>query len=116
MSKEMEILPENLPQMIWKADTNGNVLYSNSKFQKYVGAPPGAKLNVFDPAVVHPDDHKNSLVAFTTGNAQKKPFLSKRRLLCHDGKYNSFVTKGIPIIDEASGNVLSWYGTCTADE
>ena len=112
----MEILPESLPQMIWKVDVNGNVLYSNSKFQKYVGASPETKLNVFDSAVVHPEDYQNSLSLFKKGNQEKKAFSVKRRLQGLDGKYQSFVTRGIPVFDEVSGMIQAWYGTCTLEE
>lgn len=103
--------------MIWKADGNGNVLYSNSKFRKFINAPAGTALNILDEKIVHPEDYQASLSAFKVGNNEKKPFVVKRRLKCHDGKYYSFLTKGIPFINESTGDILSWYGTCSsADE
>ncbi|KAJ3250426.1 hypothetical protein HK103_003545, partial [Boothiomyces macroporosus] len=114
-AREMVLLPESLPLMIWKIDPQGNVVYSNSRFTKYIGAPPGAMLNVFDKAVVHPDDYNASFNAFATGTREKKTFVVKRRLKCGDGSYSPFVTKGTPIFDE-NQNVIGWYGTCTPDE
>ncbi|KAJ3272576.1 hypothetical protein HDV01_005419 [Terramyces sp. JEL0728] len=114
-AREMVLLPESLPLMIWKVDPQGNVVYCNSRFTRYIGAPPGAMLNVFDPAVVHPDDYNASYNAFATGTREKKTFLVKRRLKCGDGTYNCFLTKGTPIFDDTN-NIVGWYGTCTPEE
>ncbi|KAI8893005.1 hypothetical protein BC833DRAFT_569592 [Globomyces pollinis-pini] len=113
-AKEMQILPECLPQKIWKIDTFGKVLYCNQNFLKFVGATKGTELNVFDPSVVHPDDLQASLNAFKKGNEEKKQFVLRRRLKSHDGKYCKVVTTGNPIID-GTGAVTGWYGTCADD-
>ncbi|KAJ3320223.1 hypothetical protein HDV06_005467 [Boothiomyces sp. JEL0866] len=115
IAREMAILPENLPQLIWKSDPQGNVVYCNSQFSKYVGAPPGAMLNVFDRALVHADDYNTTFNAFATGNREKKSFIVKSRLRCGDGTYSSFSTKGIPIFDIVQ-DITGWYGTCTIEE
>jgi PAS domain S-box-containing protein len=92
-SKEMEILPENLPQMIWKINNEGNVLYANSKFKKFIGAPPGTVLNVFDKNVLHPDDYSASVKAFEKGKTEKKSFQVLRQLKSFDGNFYKFKTK-----------------------
>jgi PAS domain-containing protein len=51
MEREMKILPEALPQMIWKCDLDGDVLYANQKFKNYVSAVEGQPLNVFSDKV-----------------------------------------------------------------
>ncbi|KAJ3252162.1 hypothetical protein HK103_001815, partial [Boothiomyces macroporosus] len=114
-AQEMVLLPESLPQMIWKVDPQGNVLYCNSRFTKYVGAPPGAMLNVFDKEVVHPEDYNASFNAFAEGNRTKKTFVVKRRLKCGNGTFASFVTKGTPILNDIQ-ELVGWYGTCTPEE
>lgn len=111
----MAILPENLPQLIWKSDPKGNVVYCNSQFSKYIGAPPGAQLNVFDKALVHPEDYSTTINAFAAGNRDKKSFIIKNKLKCGDGTFNVFTTKGIPILDDFNA-ITGWYGTCTMEE
>ncbi|KAJ3323776.1 hypothetical protein HDV06_001146 [Boothiomyces sp. JEL0866] len=115
IAQEMVLLPESLPQMIWKIDPQGNVLYCNSRFTKYIGASPGAMLNVFDKAVVHPEDYNASYNAFALGNREKKTFIVKRRLKCGNGTYSPFVTKGTPILNDMN-EIVGWYGTCTPEE
>jgi len=112
LQKEMTLLPESLPQMVWKVTTNGDVLYANTKFKDYVGAVEGQALNVFSDKVVHKDDHKQSLATFNLANKEKKEFESKRRLLSAGGYYKKFVTRGTPVIN-SEGNITCWYGTCT---
>lgn len=94
-AKEMEILPENLPQMIWKIDNQGKVLYANSKFKKFIGAPAGSVLNVFDKNVVHVEDAMNGAKAFEKGKLEKKTFQILRRLKSCDGDFRKFKTKVI---------------------
>ncbi|KAJ3310990.1 hypothetical protein HDV04_004507 [Boothiomyces sp. JEL0838] len=115
IAREMAILPENLPQLIWKSDPKGNVVYCNSQFSKYIGAPPGAQLNVFDKALVHPEDYSTTINAFAAGNRDKKSFIIKNKLKCGDGTFNVFTTKGIPILDDLNA-ITGWYGTCTMEE
>jgi PAS domain S-box-containing protein len=106
-------LPEALPQMLWKIDLKGEVLYSNSKFQNYIGISKNTKgANVFSPKVVHADDLQKSLDAFRDAVKNRAPFAVERRLRGVDGKYKWFSTKGAPIIDE--DNLLAcYYGTCS---
>jgi PAS domain S-box-containing protein len=105
-------LPEALPQMLWKIDLKGEVLYSNSKFQNYIGISMNSKgVNVFSPKVVHAEDLQKSLDAFKDAIKNKSSFAVERRLRGVDGKYRWFSTKGAPIIDE-DGVLNCFYGTC----
>lgn len=110
---ELAVLPESLPTPIWKIDLAGNVLFSNNKFQNYLGLSKDAKnVNVFSPNHVHPEDVAGSRAAFEAAVKGKTSFETSRRLKGKDGSYRWFLTRGSPVFD-FDGNVLSFYGTCT---
>lgn len=91
---ELAILPESLPQCLWKIDTQGNVLYSNSRFQNFLGVTSDQKgVNVFGASVVHPEDYQKSKAMFETAVKAKGPFETHRRLKSSKGVYNWFMTK-----------------------
>lgn len=115
LQREMTLLPESLPQMVWKINNQGDVLYANTKFKNYIGAPEGTLLNVFSDKVVHKEDHKHSLATFNLACKEKKEFETKRRLLSGGGYYRKFTTRGVPIIN-SEGVITCWYGTCTDTE
>ena len=104
-----------MPQMVWKTDLKGNILYANKKFLDYVGKKATDQMNVFAREIVHPDDYEKSAGEFERASKEKSEFTVTRRLKSHNGQYKTFVTKGIPVLDDA-GNPLSWYGTCTVQQ
>lgn len=115
LEREMKILPECLPQMVWKCDMDGDVLYSNQKFKSYVGAAEDALLNVFSDKLVHKDDYKHSLAVFKKAIKDKTEFESKRRLLSAGGYYKRFTSRGTPVFD-GKGEIKFFYGTCEDDD
>lgn len=110
---ELAILPESLAQCLWKIDTKGEVLYSNSRFQEFLGVTKDQKgVNVFAASVIHPEDYPKSKAIFENAVKIKGPFETQRRLKSSKGIYNWFVTKGTPVFD-MDGNLTCYYGTCT---
>ena len=114
-AREMAVLPESLPQMVWKVDTKGYVMYANKRFLNYFGKSANDTINVFDKEIVHPDDYAATMNAFDEASKNKVQFTVVRKLKQANGQYNQFVTKGIPVLDD-SGNPTSWYGTCTLQD
>jgi len=110
---ELAVLPESLPQCLWKIDLKGDVLYSNTKFQKFLGITKDTKgVNVFAASVVHPEDHAASRAIFDNALKTKSSFETNRRLKSAKGHYNWFMTRGSPVLD-MEGNLTCFYGTCT---
>ena len=93
-----------IPQMIWKVDSNENIIYSNKSWKNYTG-----DCGIFDKQIVHPDDE------FVTKNAWELSksttiFQVRRRMKgCNSKgviKYNWFLTRGVWLNNFC-------YGTCT---
>lgn len=111
LTKEMQLLPESLPQMVWKTDTSGNTVYANGKFRKYTGLTEEASCNVFSSEVVHPEDYEAGLAELKRSTETQTQFEIKRRIKSAKGKYQQFMTRAIPIV--VNNNVTGFYGTCT---
>ena len=78
---------------MWQIDNEGNVLNANQLFLEFLGANAEDKLNIFDPAVVSPSDHKACVAAFEKGKKEKAPFTATRGLKSHIGKYYTYTAK-----------------------
>jgi PAS domain S-box-containing protein len=104
-----------LPQLIWKIKVNGDALSLNKRFLNYTGFKEDQieSINVFDPAVMHPDDASIAKMKFAQANqTEKKSFEVKRRLLGKDGEYKWMLTRASPMFDDA-GEITVWCGSCT---
>lgn len=112
IQSELDTLPESIPQMLWKIDLKGDVMYSNTKFQTYIGISKNTKgANVFSPKIVHAEDLVKSKTAFEDAIRSESSFSVERRLKGVDGKYHWFNTRANPMFDE-DGKLTHFYGTC----
>lgn len=110
---ELAVLPESLPQCIWKIDTRGEILYSNSRFQQFFGISADQKgFNLFSSSNIHSEDYSKSKAAFENAVKNKAIFETSCRLKNSKGTYNWFTTRGTPVLD-GEGQLASFYGTCT---
>jgi PAS domain S-box-containing protein len=112
LQNDFAILPESLPNAMWKVNLTGDVQFSNTKFQEYMGITSEDKVNAFSEDCVHPDEYAASLAALKNGIKSKAPFNVERRLKGADGQFNWFMTRGTPILD-FDETVIGVYGTCT---
>jgi PAS domain-containing protein len=86
------------------------VLFSNTRFQEYLGITDEDKVNAFSADCVYPDDHSASLAVFTKTVKTKTAFEIQRRLKGADNEFRWFMTRGTPILD-FDDNVVDLYGT-----
>lgn len=107
MEEELNLLPESLPQCVWKIDPHGKAIYANSLLKDYVGSKVAEDFNVFSEVVVHPEDVERSVSAFSEATKYLKPFEVERRLKKYDGTYTWFLTRGTPVLD-SEGNIACW--------
>ena len=98
---------EGMPQIVWLADADGEITYFNRRWEEYVGPEHPA----FMP-MVHPDDRQDYRNLWLRSIRSHQPFEAEHRLLGADGRYRTFVTRGLPVRD-AQGHVIEWVGTST---
>ncbi|MBB6018691.1 CHASE domain-containing protein [Deinococcus radiopugnans] len=100
---------EGLPQIVWQADPRGESLSFNRRWEEYVG-PERATAGFL--GLLHPEDRADYQRRWAAAIRSGQPFEAEHRLRSAAGRYRSFVTRGLPILDP-SGAVLEWVGTST---
>lgn len=113
LSKHSEnLMFDFLPQLVWKAESNGTANYYNLRWDDFIGdefrKAEGEKWIAF----VHPDDVEATQNTWDQCVASGEKYQTKYRLRRHDGTYKWFLARGIPVKDE-NGAIIQWFGTCT---
>jgi PAS domain S-box-containing protein len=105
-------LTEALPQLVWRATSDGACDYFSTQWTDYTGVPEGELLGWQWMKVLHPDDREPTRKFWTDSVAGRAPYDVEYRVRRKDGVYGWFKTRGVPIRDE-EGNIEKWFGTCT---
>ena len=109
--RDLRILAEAIPQMVWRADPAGRNDYFNNRWYEYTGqSPEEARADAF--SAVHPDDRDVAVARWRESVAAGEPYTAEFRMRSADGSYRWFVARGVPQRDEA-GAIVRWFGTTT---
>jgi len=105
-------LANNIPQLVWIADPDGNIVWFNDRWHEFTGSPPGSVgmdewHRYHDPDVL-PLVMRRWKEALASGNMAQMTF----PLRGADGRYRSFFTSVAPLRDDG-GRIVQWFGTCT---
>ncbi|WP_051935388.1 PAS domain S-box protein [Deinococcus sp. YIM 77859] len=100
---------EGMPQIVWLTDPQGQPTYFNRRWEEYVGAD---RAGYGFLSLVHPDDRSEYQARWAAAVQAERPFEAGHRLLGQDGRYRTFVTRGLPVRG-AQGQVIEWVGTST---
>ena len=111
MSREyFQYLANNIPVIIWTADTDGKLNYINRRWYEYTGfdlEESKTKQN----ELVHPDDLETSSTAWRYALKYKQKYEQEFRFKRNpDGAYRWHYAQAIPFKDEY-GNITAWIGT-----
>lgn len=107
---ELAALADELPNPAWIAHADGDIFWFNRAWYDYIGTAHGDSRGWAWAQIHHPDelDHVAAVwrEAIASGKAIELTFPLKGK----DGKYRPFLTRVVPIRDEA-GMVVRWFGT-----
>ena len=98
-------LADSMPQLVWTAKPDGKVDYFNSRISLFTTCEP------WRPAV-YEEDRSRTVEAWKGAIRTGSPYEIEHRLQIADGRYRWFLTRAVPVADEA-GSVIKWYGTAT---
>ncbi len=102
-------LTNNLPQMVWTTDNDGNITYANDAWKR---AMPDNVKHWRDPSILHPDDLSRCVDAAMTARRTREPFSMECRYLNRvDGIYHWSLLRTVPF--ESSEGAPAWLGTAT---
>jgi PAS domain S-box-containing protein len=101
-------LADNMSQFAWTTDASGRRTWFNKRWYDYTGMT----LEEEWPKLVHPDhvERVNNRIRESYENG--KPWEDTYPLRGRDGSYRWFLTRAMPIRNEA-GDVVRWFGTNT---
>jgi PAS domain S-box-containing protein len=110
--EQFRSLANSMPQLVWMADPDGEIVWYNDRWYAYTGTTPAQVegdgwQRVHDPTVL-PDVVAGWNDSVRTG----KPFDMTFPLRGADGAFRPFLTRVVPLRD-SHGRVARWIGTST---
>lgn len=104
---------ESMPQMAWSAAPDGEVLYYNQQWPKFLGVSLDDLYQKGWGTYIHPDDYERTLENWEdcvkTGREVE---IEHRFLKQPENQYQWFLTRGVPIRN-SEGDIVLWTGTST---
>lgn len=110
--QEFRVLVESLPQIVWIADHDGNLVHVNQRWYDYIGATRDDEAGERWLQPFHPDDRASTVQRWTDALRAKSAIDTEARLRGVDGEYRWMLVRGHPLRDE-SGEIVKWLGTFT---
>lgn len=110
--KELNELANSMPQLVWVADSDGNVLYYNNRVVEFAGASKKQDGNWLWEGLVHPDDLKATDAAWKEAVQNGTVYQVEHRVQMKNGEYRWFLSRAFPHKDD-NGKILKWFGTAT---
>jgi PAS domain S-box-containing protein len=105
-------LADSLPQIVWKAKSDGVADFFNQQWYNFTGFKNETKISDW-ALIIHPDDYNLCNDSWSESVRTGKLFEIEYRFKDRKtGTYRWFLGRAYPIKDEM-GNVKEWFGTCT---
>src|SRR5690606_29452869 len=107
---EFRALADNMAQLAWMAAPDGKVYWFNKRWFEYTGR--AADDRDAEGTSVHPEHLQRVTARYWEMIAAGEPWEDTFPLRAADGSYRWFLSRAVPIRDEA-GNIVRWFGTST---
>lgn len=114
--KDLRLLADSMPQIVWRATPVGELDYFNQIWFDYCGAGFEENKGMGWVQFVHPEDLAKTAERWKESLEANKPYENELRLRHHSGDYRWHVARARAIYDDApmsQRKVKSWYGTNT---
>jgi PAS domain S-box-containing protein len=109
---EFRALADNIPQLAWMARPDGTLYWYNRRWYEFTGATPEQSLGAGWSGFHHPDHVERVAGTFRAAIAGGESWEDTFPLRAKDGSYRWFLSRAVPIRDEAGG-IVRWFGTNT---
>ncbi|MGZ5269075.1 MAG: PAS domain S-box protein [Ramlibacter sp.] len=110
--EKLRALADNIPQLAWMGDAQGDLYWFNRRWFEYTGARLEDVAGRGWSRVHHPDHAGRVADGFRRSLASGEPWEDTFPLRRHDGEYRWFLSRAQPLRD-ADGRVIRWFGTHT---
>ncbi|MFN6945682.1 MAG: sensor histidine kinase [Cytophagaceae bacterium] len=112
ISSEFQFFADNLPQIVWTSNTDGNLDYFNTFWYKFTGLSYEESKDLGIQQILHEEDREDTIQLWKNSFMLGENFEKEYRLKSSEGKYHWFLARAIPMKDD-KGNIVKWFGTCT---
>lgn len=110
--KQFNTLANNIQNLAWMADGEGDIYWYNQRWYDYTGTT-FEEMKGWGWEKVHHPDHRDHVVDFVKKAWQKnEPFELTFPLRGANGEYRWFLTRVYPITNQ-EGKIINWIGTNT---
>jgi len=110
--KELRLLAEAIPQIVWITRADGANTYFNQQWVDYTGLTLEESYGHGWNKPFHPDDQQRAWVAWQNAVRNGATYSLECRLRRRDGAYRWWLIRGLPVRNER-GEITKWFGTCT---
>lgn len=110
-ASEYQVLVEQSPIMIWRANTTTECDYFNERWLQFRGRTMEQEVGNQWAEGVHPEDLEDCLKTYVTSFAKREVFEMHYRLRRKDGLYRWIFDRGVPFYGER-GEFLGYIGSC----
>lgn len=105
-------IAENLPQLVWTCDIEGEIDFFNSQWTAYTGLAREQLLGMNWRDCMEPGDRERTCEYWMKALRGEVPYDLEYRLRRADGQYRWFKARATPL-RTADGGIAKWFGTCT---
>lgn len=112
LEQRFGLLADNMPQLVWMTQPDGNAIYFNNAWCDFTGNPAESSYGQNWLAFLHAEDAPVAAQAWDDAVNGRAPYNVRYRLRKHDGSYHWMIARGQPLRD-GEGDIVRWVGTCT---
>ncbi len=106
------LLAEAIPQIVWTAQPDGYLDYTNRRWLDYSGLTMKQTEGWNWCRALHPDDLDRASARWTESLKTGSVFSIEYRLRGADGIYRWFLARA-ELVRDGTGRIVKWFGTCT---
>lgn len=109
---QFRLLADSLPQLVWIADSLGQVTYYNSRRASYSDGTSSRASTLLWQPILHPDDLQKTAMAWTKALKSGEDYEFQHRLHMADGSFRWHLSRATPV-QGSDGRIAAWFGTAT---
>lgn len=107
------LMADNIAQLAWIADAKGWMFWYNKRWFDYTGTTQDQVEGTGWREQIHPDHVDRVGLHVTHCLEQGVEWEDTFPIRAADGTYGWFLSRAVPLRDDATGEILCWFGTAT---
>ncbi|WP_158607158.1 PAS domain-containing sensor histidine kinase [Pontibacter oryzae] len=111
-ARDLQIMANAMPQLVWIARPDGKVVYYNERIAEFDGTEKQPDGTWTWKNLLLPTDAELTVEAWAESVREKQVYDIEHRLKMKDGTYRWHLSRAFPQLD-SEGNVIRWFGTAT---